>query len=163
MVARHKLVKNINLDGALDSALVSIYSPRTAHLDDDALSDGGEDYISDEHQGRIITLLHGLATSAYSALLNDGLDQVREFIGSAEHSGLSNEAIKDVLWECNFDIEETLKWALGASDLCSIIRSQLAVQRHKKRTALHRNVKVSFITFVCSSSLPCTRFCGPTL
>ncbi|KAJ7162535.1 hypothetical protein C8R43DRAFT_880262 [Mycena crocata] len=81
MVARHKLFKNMNLN---------------ARDEDDALSDGGEEYISPEHQ----------------ALLNDGLDQVRNVIGGADESGLSDADIKDVLWDCHFDIEETVQWAL---------------------------------------------------
>ncbi|KAJ6510144.1 hypothetical protein C8R47DRAFT_964479, partial [Mycena vitilis] len=64
--------------------------------DDDVLSDGGEEYISPEHQ----------------ALLNDGLDRVREVIHSVDESGLSDATIKDVLWDCNFDIEETIQWAI---------------------------------------------------
>ncbi|KAF7355041.1 HBS1-like protein [Mycena sanguinolenta] len=96
MVARHKLVKNMSLDD---------------QLEDDALSDGGEDYISDEHQ----------------ALLNDGLDQVREVIGGADHSGLSDAAIKDVLWECDFDIEETIQWAIEQQE-----RNRLAQERKGK-------------------------------
>ncbi|KAJ7507449.1 hypothetical protein B0H11DRAFT_123883 [Mycena galericulata] len=82
MVARHKLFKNMNLDAQLD--------------DEDVLSDGGEEYVSPEHQAR----------------LNDGLDRVREVIGGADHSGLSDADIKDVLWDCHFDIEETIQWAL---------------------------------------------------
>ncbi|KAJ7233140.1 hypothetical protein B0H12DRAFT_1239442 [Mycena haematopus] len=93
MVARHKLFKNMNLD---------------SQLEDDALSDGGEDYISDEHQ----------------ALLNDGLDRVREVVGGADSSGLSDGAIKDVLWECHFDIEETLQWALEQQE-----KNRLAQER----------------------------------
>ncbi|KAF8211450.1 hypothetical protein K438DRAFT_1958558 [Mycena galopus ATCC 62051] len=97
MVARHKLVKNINLNGWLHFAVESIYLyPLVAHLDDDALSDGGEDYISDEHQ----------------ALLNDGLERIREIVGGPESSGLSDATIKDIIWECEFDFEETLQWVL---------------------------------------------------
>ncbi|KAJ7781567.1 hypothetical protein B0H16DRAFT_1819135 [Mycena metata] len=79
MVARHKLFKSMNLGAPLE--------------DDDVLSDGGEDYVSPEQQ----------------ALLNDGLDQVREVIGDVD---VSDDAIKDVLWDCHFDIEETVQWAL---------------------------------------------------
>ncbi|KAJ7937350.1 hypothetical protein B0H13DRAFT_2303053 [Mycena leptocephala] len=82
MVARHKLFKNMNLNSRLD--------------DEDALSDGGEDYISPEHQAR----------------LNDGLDQLREIVGSADQSGLSDATIQDFLWNCEFDIEEATQWAL---------------------------------------------------
>ncbi|KAJ7122749.1 hypothetical protein C8R44DRAFT_153209 [Mycena epipterygia] len=82
MVARHKLFKNMKLDAQLD--------------DDDALSDGGEEYISPEDQAR----------------LNDGLDQVRDVLGGEDRTGLSDADIKDVLWDCNFDIEETIQWAI---------------------------------------------------
>nr|GAT53834.1 predicted protein [Mycena chlorophos] len=80
MVARHRNFNNMAYDD----------------MQDDALSDGGEDYISPEHQ----------------ALLNDGLDRVRELIGDYGQSGLSDAAIKDVLWDCEFDIDETVQWAL---------------------------------------------------
>ncbi|KAK7061453.1 HBS1-like protein [Favolaschia claudopus] len=93
MVARHRLLKNMNVK---------------EQMDDDALSDGGDDYISDEHQ----------------ALLNDGLEQVREVIGGIDQCGLSDNAIKDVLWDCEFDIEETIQWALEEQE-----RNRLAQER----------------------------------
>lgn len=46
--------------------------------------------------------------------MNDGLEQVRIIIGDDETSGISDDAIKDVLWETYFDIEQTTEWALGA-------------------------------------------------
>jgi hypothetical protein len=52
MVARHRLIKTLNLDGndcVTGEGYVLISSLDA--LDDDALSDGGEDYISPEHQG----------------------------------------------------------------------------------------------------------------
>jgi hypothetical protein len=48
------------------------------------------------------------------ARLNDGLDQLREIVGSADQSGLSDATIQDFLWNCEFDIEEATQWALGA-------------------------------------------------
>lgn len=50
-----------------------------------------------------------------TAFLNDGLDRVREIIGDADNSGLSDAAIEKVLWNCHFDIDETVQWAIGAS------------------------------------------------
>ncbi|KAF7301550.1 HBS1-N domain-containing protein [Mycena indigotica] len=82
MVARHRNFSNMDYN--------------VEQLDDDPLSDGGEEFISPEHQ----------------ALLNDGLDRVRDIIGDATQSSLSDKAIKDVLWECHFDIEETVQWAI---------------------------------------------------
>ncbi|KAJ7228960.1 hypothetical protein GGX14DRAFT_346787 [Mycena pura] len=82
MVARHRNFDNMDINGQLD--------------DDEALSDGGDDYISPEHQ----------------ALLNDGLDRVRETIGDEDNTGLSDTAIKGFLWNCYFDIEKTVQWAI---------------------------------------------------
>ena len=80
--------------------------------DEDVLSDGGEEYVSPEHQGApFLALLLSRLTAA--ARLNDGLDQVREIVGGPDVSGLSDEQIKDVLWDYEFDIEETTQWAIG--------------------------------------------------
>ncbi|KAJ7499230.1 hypothetical protein FB451DRAFT_1384948 [Mycena latifolia] len=96
MVARHRLVKSMKLDAQLE--------------DEDVLSDGGEDYISPEHQ----------------ALLNDGLDRIRDIIGGPDVSGLSDDQIKDVLWDCHFDIEETTQWALEEQEKMHLAQERKA-------------------------------------
>ena len=45
----------------------------------------------------------------------DGLEQVRNVLGDQEHSGCSDQAIKDALWEFFFDIDKSVVWLLGAS------------------------------------------------
>ncbi|TFK73003.1 hypothetical protein BDN72DRAFT_956805 [Pluteus cervinus] len=80
-----------------------------AELDDDALSDGGEEY--------------GI-TAEQEAQLNDGLAKVRRVIGDTASSGLSDKLIKDVLWDNWFDVEKTTNWAFEEQD-----RRNLAMQR----------------------------------
>ncbi|KAJ7688427.1 P-loop containing nucleoside triphosphate hydrolase protein [Mycena rosella] len=106
MVARHKLFKSMKLDAQLD--------------DDDVLSDGGEEYTSPEHQ----------------ALLNDGLDRIRELIGSADVSGLSDDQISDVLWNCHFDIEETTQWALEEQEKIHQAQERKAAREREKAQKL---------------------------
>jgi len=45
--------------------------------------------------------------------MSDGLQQVRRTIGSEDLSGLSDNSIKEMLWEYYFDVEKTIKWAAG--------------------------------------------------
>lgn len=52
MVARHKLFKNMNLDGKIHRRILYLLTLFAAQLDDDgAISDGGDEYVSPEHQG----------------------------------------------------------------------------------------------------------------
>ena len=51
------------------------------------------------------------------ALMEDGLIQVREVVGSEEQSGLADNKIKDALWEFYFDIDKTIRWCMGESHL----------------------------------------------
>ena len=51
------------------------------------------------------------------ALMEDGLLQVREVVGSEEQSGLADNKIKDALWEFYFDIDKTIRWCMGESHL----------------------------------------------
>ncbi|KAJ7067973.1 P-loop containing nucleoside triphosphate hydrolase protein [Mycena amicta] len=107
MVARHRNFSNMDYDAQLD--------------DDNALSDGGEDYISPEHQ----------------ALLNDGLDRVRDIVGDAAHSRLSNAAIKEVLWDCHFDIDETVQWAIEEQErILQAEQRKVAREREKAQKLL---------------------------
>ncbi|KJA24591.1 hypothetical protein HYPSUDRAFT_200464 [Hypholoma sublateritium FD-334 SS-4] len=65
-------------------------------LNDDALSDGGDEELTAEQQ------VH----------MDDGLEQVRLIVGNADVSGLSDKSITDILWDSYFDIEKTVNWAL---------------------------------------------------
>ncbi|KAF8897218.1 hypothetical protein BD779DRAFT_359518 [Infundibulicybe gibba] len=80
-MSRHRLIRNLNID---------------AELDDDALSDGGEEYMTPEQQAQMIS----------------SLEQVRHVIGGEENSGLSDHDLKDVLWNSYFDVEKAVQWAI---------------------------------------------------
>jgi hypothetical protein len=83
-------------------------------LNDDALSDGGEEEMSIEQQGLPeANMLASVHAEYAQAQMNDGLEQVRLVIGNEVTSELSDDSIKDALWEYYFDIERTVQWALG--------------------------------------------------
>ena len=50
--------------------------------------------------------------TCHLALMEDGLIQVREVVGSEEQSGLADNKIKDALWEFYFDIDKTIRWCM---------------------------------------------------
>ncbi|KAF8901630.1 hypothetical protein CPB84DRAFT_1846637 [Gymnopilus junonius] len=97
-MSRHRDIRNINI---------------ADELDDDALSDGGEEEMTSEQQGLHETALLAFVQAEFAqAQMNDALDQVKLVIGNKAQSGLSDNAIRDVLWEYYFDVEKTVQWAL---------------------------------------------------
>ena len=87
-------------------------------LDDDALSDGGGEEMTIEQQGLPeANMLASVHAEYAQAQMNDGLEQVRLVIGNEVTSELSDNSIKDALWEYYFDIERTVQWALGLWDI----------------------------------------------
>ncbi|KZP07150.1 hypothetical protein FIBSPDRAFT_294518 [Athelia psychrophila] len=92
-MSRHRLVKNMNL---------------ADELDDDALSDGGEEDLTTEQQ----------------AQMEAGLERVRALLGPFETSGLDDKVIKDALWNGYFDVESSVGWLLEERD-----RRQAALER----------------------------------
>lgn len=50
--------------------------------------------------------------------MNSALDQVRTVLGDEDASGLSDQTLRDSLWEYFFDVEKTIQWAIGWS-ICS--------------------------------------------
>ncbi|KAH7916814.1 HBS1 N-terminus-domain-containing protein [Hygrophoropsis aurantiaca] len=78
-MSRHRLVRNMNLDN---------------ELDDDALSDGGDDGMTPEQQ----------------AQMSDAFDYVRSIMGDEATSGLDDRIIQDTLWEVYFDVQRALDW-----------------------------------------------------
>ncbi|KAF8974681.1 hypothetical protein BDZ97DRAFT_1935463, partial [Flammula alnicola] len=97
-MSRHRSIRNLNIQD---------------ELDDDALSDGGEGDMTLEQQGlQSGTLLESVRTEYIQAQMNDGLEQVRLIIGNEDISELSDNSIKDALWEYYFDVEKTVQWSL---------------------------------------------------
>lgn len=45
--------------------------------------------------------------------MEESLAHVRSVVGDSITSGLSDNTIRDVLWEYYFDVEKTVQWALG--------------------------------------------------
>ena len=90
-------------------------SPTLAELDDGAISDGGEEEMTHEEQGlREEISLASVRAELVEAQMNDGLEQVRLVIGDQDMSEISDNTIKDVLWDYFFDIEKTIQWAIGS-------------------------------------------------
>ncbi|TFK43259.1 hypothetical protein BDQ12DRAFT_170939 [Crucibulum laeve] len=77
-------------------------------LDDDALSDGAQEELTPEEQEQ----------------MEDAFDYVRQVIGGEDASGISDTAIKDILWGNYFDAQHTVQWALEEQE-----RRQMARER----------------------------------
>ncbi|KAG6833838.1 hypothetical protein H0H87_011772 [Tephrocybe sp. NHM501043] len=93
-MSRHRHIRNLNIED---------------ELDDDALSDGGEELTDEQHA----QLLHGL-------------EEVREVLGDNNISGLSDQDIKDALWEFFFDAEKTIQWAIEEQSRRQMARDRKA-------------------------------------
>ncbi|KAG5716065.1 HBS1-like protein [Termitomyces sp. T112] len=92
-MSRHRHIRNINIQD---------------ELNDDALSDGGEEEMTDEQHAQ---LLHSL-------------EEVRQVIGDEYVSGFPDNELKDVLWEYFFDTEKTIHWALEEQSRRQIARER---------------------------------------
>lgn len=59
---------------------------------------------------------------------------MRDLLGGEDRTGLSDADIKDVLWDCHFNIEETVQWVIGApSSLFSTIKSHFRNPEEQER------------------------------
>jgi len=77
--------------------------------------------MTQEEEGVLIVyLLPDWSSYTIPDQLYDALDQVREIIGSAQTSGLSDKELKDCLWREYYDVQKAVDWALGARYTCSI-------------------------------------------
>ncbi|OAX43073.1 hypothetical protein K503DRAFT_233133 [Rhizopogon vinicolor AM-OR11-026] len=75
-MSRHRLVRNMNIQD---------------ELDDDALSDGGDDMTPEQH-----------------AQMMSCLERIREIIGNEAVSGLDDDIIKNILWDQYFNLNTAL-------------------------------------------------------
>lgn len=114
-MSRHRDFHNLNIHGlTLPLNNLNKLSKPLDELDDDALSDGGEEEMTIEQQGLPeANILASVQAEYVQAQMNDGLEQVRLTIGNQVMSELSDNSIKDALWEYYFDVEKTVQWALG--------------------------------------------------
>ena len=114
-MSRHRDFHNLNIHGlTLSLNNLNKLSKPLDELDDDALSDGGEEEMTIEQQGLPeANILASVQAEYVQAQMNDGLEQVRLTIGNQVMSELSENSIKDALWEYYFDVEKTVQWAFG--------------------------------------------------
>ncbi|EFI27668.1 hypothetical protein CC1G_14593 [Coprinopsis cinerea okayama7 len=80
-MSRHRDVRNLDI---------------SAELDDDALSDGGDEIGDPQHQ----------------AQLDDSYEQVRRTLGDEVVAEVSERNIRAVLWDSYFDVDQTIAWCL---------------------------------------------------
>ncbi|KAG2362005.1 hypothetical protein BDR07DRAFT_1079527 [Suillus spraguei] len=83
-MSRHRLVRNMNIHD---------------ELDDDALSDGGDELTPEQH--------------AQMALC---LEQIRELMGDEAVSCLDDDFIKETLWDQYFSVENSLSYLYEEQD-----------------------------------------------
>ncbi|SJL01688.1 uncharacterized protein ARMOST_05011 [Armillaria ostoyae] len=81
-------------------------------LDDDALSDGGDEEMTEQEQ----------------AELNATFEQVRDVIGDEDTTGISEREIKEYLWDCFFKVDQTVEWALDEQERRRLARERKDTQ-----------------------------------
>ena len=86
-------------------------------------------------------ILEPVRTEYIEAQMNDGLEQVRLIIGDVDVSELSDNSIKDALWEYYFDVEKTIQWSLGSWYLNIKARSLTPVLEERERRNLAKERK----------------------
>lgn len=63
--------------------------------------------------------------------MNQAFEDVRAVIGDALVDELSERAVRDAIWECYFDVEQTVEWAFGKYTLSSK-SNLLPIQRYSR-------------------------------
>jgi hypothetical protein len=78
--------------------------------------------------------------------MTSGLEQVRAVIGDEDVSGLPDQILKDSLWDCYFDVQKTVQWAVGWFSQSNNVGHKLSIllQRNKRGDTWRNNAKVSF-------------------
>jgi hypothetical protein len=85
-----------------------------AELDDDALSDGGEELT--EEQERTSPLLwptRALVIDRDPVQMNQAFEEVRGVIGDEAIDVIGERPIREALWEFYFNAAQTVEWAMG--------------------------------------------------
>jgi hypothetical protein len=86
--------------------------------DDGALSDGGDDMTPEQYgMGTPVAfrvprcLLR--QSAVFPAQMEAGLENIRTVFGTEERSGFTDSYIRESLWDCNFDVDETIESLTG--------------------------------------------------
>ena len=133
----------------------SLHTGPSAELEAyDGFSDSQEEEMTEEQHGppRNLTSLLPLNSphDRPTAQMIDGLEQVRNILGDQEHSGFSDQSIKDALWEFFFDVDKSVVWLLGESYPCIQAMSvdiPRAEEKQKREAAKDR--KGEFRSYNC--------------
>ncbi|ESK93714.1 hypothetical protein Moror_1412 [Moniliophthora roreri MCA 2997] len=107
-MSRHRYVKNLNIDD---------------ELDDDALSDGGEEEMTQEQHMQMI----------------DALERVREVIGEEDISGIPDSEVRDAIWYYNFDVENTVSWCIQEQEKRRAARERQGVNPYSNEYGSERS------------------------
>lgn len=75
----------------------------------------------------------------------DGLEHIRATLGDERQSALTDQEIKDALYEAYFDVEQAIAVLLGMFTHSHMAFLLTGPQRNKSESLLRENVKVSFI------------------
>ncbi len=75
----------------------------------------------------------------------DGLEHIRATLGDERQSALTDQEIKDSLYEAYFDVEQAIAALLGMLIYVDMVSCLTGPQRSKSESLLPVNVKVSFI------------------
>ena len=54
-------------------------------------------------------------SAGFPAQMEAGLESIRAVLGSEEQSGFTDSYIGETLWDCNFDVDETIEGLTGMS------------------------------------------------
>ena len=118
-MSRHRFVRNLDLDGELFpyTYLALHRTPSSAdERDDGALSDGGDDMTPEQYGMGIILPVASLSvrlSAGFPAQMEAGLESIRAVFGPEEQSGFTDSYIRESLYDCNFDVEETVECLTG--------------------------------------------------
>jgi hypothetical protein len=45
--------------------------------------------------------------------MEDGLERVRTLLGDVEQSGLTDQEVRDTLWDAYFNFDKAIEWLIG--------------------------------------------------
>lgn len=82
-------------------------------LEDDALSDGGYDDLTQEQYGQCMLYGHQTPVDFGKDQMMGALEEIRRMLGDEQHSKLSDPEIKDALYNHYFDIEPAMNDLIG--------------------------------------------------
>jgi len=94
--------------------------------------------------------------------MESGLENIKAVLGSEAQSGFSDSIIEDTLWDCYFDVDQSINWLLSACvgeiGYCSVFDVVL-VEQSRQNAAKERKGEPSFtlafhfLSWICLRTL----------